>query len=111
MAGLAYGGRVSFLLDPPLLYASGRLSPSRAVDVATVGVFIGTGIGLYSDAGWTRPFMRMLPGRDGRDFMWTTGVLPLPHDKRRKRALFDKLAIAVFATYPVWLWLGTRARP
>ena len=101
---------MSFLLDPPLLYASGRLSPGRAADAATVGVFIGTGIGFYRGAPWTQPFMRFLPGRDGRDFMWTTGILPLPHSQRRRRPLFDKLAVAVFATYPIWLWLGTRGR-
>ena len=84
---------MSFLLDPPLLYASGRLSPGRAADAATVAVFIGTGIGFYRDAPWAQPFMRFLPGRDGRDFMWTTGVLPLPHSQRRRRPLFDKLAV------------------
>ena len=99
---------MSCLLDPPLLYASGRLSPGRAADAATVGVFIGTGIAFYRNASWTRPFMRFLPGRDGRDFMWTTGVLPLRH--WRRRPLFDKFAVAVFATYPVWLWLGTLGR-
>ena len=101
---------MSFLLDPPLLYASGRLSPRRVADAATVAVFIGTGIGFYRDAPWAQPFIRFLPGRDGRDFMWTTGVLPLPHSQRRRRPLFDKLAVAVFATYPIWLWLGTRGR-
>jgi hypothetical protein len=110
MARLAYARRVSFLLDPPLLYASGRVSPNRAADAATVGAFIGIGIGFYRNARWARPFLRALPGRDGRDFMWTTGVLPLPHAKRGRRALFDKLAFAVFATYPIWLWLGTRGR-
>ena len=86
---------MSFLLDPPLLYASGRVSPNRATGAATVGVFVGTGIGFYRNASWTRPLIRLLP---------------LPHGERGRRALFDKLAVAVFATYPIWLWLGTRGR-
>jgi hypothetical protein len=41
--------------------------------------------------------------------MWTTGVVPIAHDTRRDRAKWDRRALAVFATYPIFLWLGTRA--
>ena len=101
---------MSFLLDPPLLYASGRVSPNRATDAATVAIFIGASAAFYRNARWTRPFMRYLPGRDGRDYMWTTGVLPVPHARHGRRQRFDRLAVALFAIYPVWLWLGTRGR-
>ena len=74
-----------------------------------LALFYGVSAALYVNASWTKPFMRVLPGRDGRDFMWTSGVLTLPHAKRRERAKWDKRALAVFATYPIFLWLGTRA--
>ena len=104
---------MSFLIDPPLLIATGAAAgdrvPMKKLAPPVLAAFWGVGAGLYRNAEWTKPFMRVLPGRDGRDFMWTSGVLPLRHDKRRDRAKWDKRALAAFATYPVFLWLGTRA--
>lgn len=81
----------------------------KSLAPAVLAAFWGTGAAFYRNARWTEPFMRVLPGRDGRDFMWTTGLLQLPHDRRRERASWDRRALAVFATYPIFLWLGTRA--
>jgi hypothetical protein len=100
---------VSFLTDPALLYANGRayaeLAPERAqggaakvAAGATLVTFVGTGIAFLADHPWTRPFSRMLGYRSGRQFMFG---FPLPG-----RDLPDAVAVAAFATYPVWLWLG-----
>ena len=104
---------MSFLVDPPLLFATGAAAggrvPVKRLAPPVLALFWSVGVSLYRNAAWTRPFMAYLPGRDGRDFMWTTGVLPIAHDKRRARATWDKRAVAVFAAYPIFLWLGTRA--
>jgi hypothetical protein len=104
---------LSFLIDPPLLVATGAATGQRftmkRLAPPVLAAFWGVGAAFYRDMAVTRPFMRLLPGRDGRDFMWTTGVLPIEHDKRRERAKWDKRALGVFATYPFFLWLGTRA--
>ena len=104
---------MSFLVDPPLLYATGAVAgqrlPMRRLAPPVLALFWGVSVPLYRNAGWTRPFMRFLPGRDGRDYMWTTGVLPIPHAKRAQRARWNRRAVLLFATYPFFLWLGTRA--
>ncbi len=88
---------MSFLVDPPLLYASGeacaRLEPRRARVAGTliVALFWAVSGALYANRPW----------RGGRAFMWSSGVLPAergPH----------ALALAIFATYPAWLALGYR---
>jgi hypothetical protein len=104
---------LSFLIDPPLLVATGatagRRVPLRRLAPPVLAMFWATGAALYLNAAVSRPFIRLLPGRDGRDFMWTSGVLPIPHARRRERRKWDQRAVAVFATYPFFLWLGTRA--
>ena len=115
---------MSFLLDPPLLYASGeaygRLAPESAqggvavaAGAATLAVFVGTSASLYANRAWTRPLVRLVRARDGRDWMLNSGVLRLPY--RRVGARTHLAAAAAFATYPLWLWLGwdhgRRARP
>jgi hypothetical protein len=103
---------VSFLTDPALLYANGRayaeLAPERAqgrgakvAAAATLATFLGTGVALLADHPWTRPFTRALGYRSGRQFMFG---FPFPSPPARE--LPDALAVAAFATYPVWLWLG-----
>jgi hypothetical protein len=115
---------VSFLLDPPLLYASGaaygRLVPepaqggfAAAAAAATLAVFVGTSASMYLNLGWTRPLARVFRARSGRDWMLNSGVLRLPH--RRVGPRTHAAALLLFATYPLWLWLGwdhgRRARP
>jgi len=106
---------VSLLADPPLLFANGeaygRLAGRRAPDrrakafgVAVLTVFWGVSIPLYLNARWTRPLWPALPGRDGRDFMVNFPGLRV--DTRRSGPRMHLLAAIVFATYPLWLWLG-----
>lgn len=109
---------MSFLIDPPLLYSGGRAyaratrdaQPSVARDVAVgvayMAVFWTVSIGLYLDQGWTRPVWRMCRAQSGRDWMLNSGVLRL--DWRRAGARTHAVSAAIFATYPVWLWLGMR---
>jgi hypothetical protein len=108
---------MSFLLDPPLLVASGiaieRLAGDRRVadGLATVTLtgFLGVSVPLWNDvrapvleAIW-QPF-----GSDGpRDFMVNSGVLHLPVP-RRAEPRHHLAAAAVFATYPLFLHLGRR---
>jgi hypothetical protein len=106
---------VSFLVDPPWLFANGeayaRFAPesaqggrARAAAAATLAAFLGVGVALYSNARVTRPLWPLLPGRDGRDFMVNFPGLRV--DTRRAGRGLHVAAAAVFATYPLWLWLG-----
>lgn len=111
---------MSFLIDPPLLYSGGRayeritrnMQPNRTRDIAVgaayMTVFWGVSIGLYLDQGWTKPVWRMCRAESGRDWMLNSGVLRLNWRKAGPRT--HKVAAAIFATYPVWLWLGIRGR-
>jgi hypothetical protein len=106
---------MSFLIDPPWLYATGRtyarLMPeqtpaARAVNYATAGVFLATSVSLYLDRPWTRPIWRACRADSGRDWMLNSGVLHI--DPRRAGRRTHIASALVFATYPLWLWLGLR---
>jgi hypothetical protein len=107
---------MSFLIDPPWLYATGRAygrlmreetPAARAVSRATLGVFLATSISLYLNRLWTRPISRACRAQDGRDWMLNSGVLRIDH--RRVRTRVHVLAALIFATYPLWLMLGERS--
>ncbi len=107
---------MSFLIDPPWLYATGRaygrLMPqetpaARAVSTATLGVFLATSISLYLDLPWTRPISRACRAQDGRDWMLNSGVLRIDHLRVGPRV--HALSALIFATYPLWLRLGERS--
>jgi hypothetical protein len=108
---------VSFLIDPPWLYANGRaygqltktLPDTRrdaAFAAATMGVFWGVSIGLYLEKPWTRPVWRLCRAESGRDWMLNSGVLRL--DWRGAGTPTHLVSAAIFATYPFWLWRGLR---
>jgi hypothetical protein len=107
---------MSFLIDPPWLYATGRaygrLMPqrtrtARAVHTATAGVFLVTSISLYLNRPWTRPIWERCRAEDGRDWMLNSGVFGIDH--RRAGWRVHAAAALLFATYPWWLWLGERS--
>jgi hypothetical protein len=112
---------VSFLADPPLLVASGAaieasdLSPraKRAAEAGVLAVFLGTSIGLYLEAGFTRWLWRLCRARSGRDWMLNSGVFHFDPDRAGTGT--HLLAVALFALYPLWLRLGrnlgARIRP
>jgi hypothetical protein len=105
---------MSFLLDPPLLVATGaaveRLVPEEhrgTADAAVLGVFVGVSYALYlnvraADVIW-KPWFR---ADDGRDFMLRSGVVPR-WPLRSERAT-DAVAAAMFSLYPAWYVLGRR---
>jgi hypothetical protein len=104
---------MSFLIDPPWLYANGRAlaqvsePPKRdRLAAATLGVFLVTSISLYLNSAWTRPIWRLCRARSGRDWMLNSGVLKLDPD--RAGTPTHLVSGALFATYPLWLWLGLR---
>jgi hypothetical protein len=109
---------VSFLIDPPWLYASGRAyahltadepdRPARdaAVAAATMAVFWGVSVSLYRNARWAHPIARLCRAESGRDWMLNSGVLRL--DWRRAGRPTHAVSAALFASYPLWLWLGMR---
>jgi hypothetical protein len=109
---------VSFLIDPPLLYSGGRTyarltrdaEPNAlrdaAVGAAYMGLFWGVSVGLYLDQQWTRPVWTACRAASGRDWMLNSGVFSF--DWRASGPRTHRVAAAIFATYPLWLWLGVR---
>ena len=105
---------MSFLVDPPLLVASGAaiarggLPPavSRRAEQAVVGIFIATSVSLYFDREWTRGLWELCRARSGRDWMLNSGVFHF--DEERAGPATHALAAAIFATYPLWVRLGRR---
>jgi len=108
---------VSFLIDPPWLYANGRayaaLAPARAqgrtaavAGAATMAAFWAVSVSLYLNRRWTKPIWEACRADDGRDWMLNSGVFRFDH--RRARWPTHLLGLAIFATYPSCLRLGRR---
>ena len=108
---------MSFLIDPPWLYANGeayaRLAPeplqgraAKAAWAGTIAVFLATSVSLYLNREWTRPIWRACRAEDGRDWMLNSGVFRFDHQRAGART--HAVAALLFATYPLWLWLGYR---
>lgn len=109
---------MSFLVDPPLLYANGRtygrLAPERAVGgrpvrVAGAGLlalFYVVSVALYMNSPRVHWLARMCRAENGRDWMLNSGVLRLDHRSAGPRT--HVAAALIFATYPLWLVLGYR---
>jgi hypothetical protein len=104
---------VSFLIDPPWLYANGRalaaLAPRRAapaLGAATVGAFWAVSVPLYLNRRWTRPIADACRAEDGRDWMLNSGVFRFDH--RDAGPVTHAVSAALLAGYPLWLWLGWR---
>lgn len=102
---------MSFLADPPLLYATGyelaRRGAPPAAAGAVLGVFYGVSIPLYLDQRWIRWFWRLLPARSGRDWMLNSGVTRFDPDAAGTGT--HVLAALIFAVvYPLALWAGWR---
>nr|MDQ3934736.1 hypothetical protein [Actinomycetota bacterium] len=107
---------MSFLVDPPWLFANGhayaRLAPEEAqggiaklAGAACLSAYWAAGVSLYLNAPYTRPLQPLLPRRDGRDFMVNWPGLRIPAKRRTRR--LDAGALAMFlVVYPLALWLG-----
>ena len=105
---------MSFLVDPPLLVASGaaieRLAPdersAERASRAVLATFLVTSGALYANARWIRWFWRACRAESGRDWMLNSGVFRFDH--RRVGWPTHLLSIGIFATYPWWLRVGRR---
>ena len=108
---------MSFLIDPPALYAGGaayaRLAPdsaqgelARTLGAATIGVFWAVSVSLYLNRAWSEPIARLCGASSGRDWMLNSGVFRFDHRRSGRRT--HALATALFLTYPLWLALGYR---
>ena len=104
---------MSFLLDPPLLVASGAAAERLVGDdpraiararTATVAAFVGVSVGLYADVA---PLVRAWPtlgARSGREFMLTSGLAEI--DESSIGPARHAAALSLFALYPLWFRLG-----
>lgn len=103
---------VSFLLDPPLLIASGaaieRLDCSeqtaRRLRAGTLAVFIGVSAGMYANLPGLGRLWQPFGARSGREFMLTSGLARI--DDRAITPARHLAALSLFAAYPLWLALG-----
>jgi hypothetical protein len=104
---------MSFALDLPLLVASGVLiernvgSDRRDVaEAAVLGVFFGGSFGLYNNVPGLGVLWRPFRARNGRDFMWNSGVFGV--NTAEAGWPLHAAAGAIFATYPFFIKLGRR---
>lgn len=105
---------MSFLYDPPALVATGSAigrrvpegGPERLAETAVLAVFLGTSVALYRDDAWTRPLVRLLRARSGRDWMLNSGITDF--DEVDPPQATHRVAAVLFATYPLWLRWGIR---
>jgi hypothetical protein len=109
---------MSFLIDPPWLYANGRayarVAPERAqgklavaLGAVTLTTFLATSISLYLNRPWTRGIWEACRARNGRDWMLNSGLFKF--DYRRAGTPTHVVSALIFATYPLWLLLGYRS--
>jgi hypothetical protein len=108
---------MSFLIDPPWLYATGRLYGARAPEhlqgrtaaalgAATMAGFWGTSVSLYLDRAWTKPIWKACRARSGRDWMLNSGVFRFPYARVGQGT--HVVSALLFASYPAFLVLGHR---
>ena len=101
---------MSFLIDPPLLLASGaayaKVGGKRpdVAGAAATAVFWSAGAAFYTNRRWTKPISRLFGSRDGQDFMINSGVLDVRYRPRSART--HAAAALAFATYPLWFLVG-----
>src|SRR5207244_3716666 len=100
---------VSFVLDPPLLVASGAGIESLGADprtarrlcAGTLAAFVGTSGALYANVPGLRPLWGPFGARSGREFMLTSGLARV--DEAAMSPARHAAALSLFAAYPLWL--------
>ena len=106
---------MSFLIDPPWLYANGeayaRAAPesaqggvAKATGAVTIAAFWITSISLYLNLPWTKPIWKACGAKSGRDWMLNSGVVGFDH--KRPGPPTHVISALLFASYPLWLCLG-----
>jgi hypothetical protein len=111
----------SFLLDPPMLAASGwlsakitkrmtpehRASARKALGIGTIAIFWATSVSLYMNREWTRWIWEMCRAESGRDWMLNSGVFHFDHRNPSRKT--HAISAAILATYPAWFAAGVKA--
>lgn len=106
---------MSFLFDPPLLFASGVLLERRLpvnrrdiAEAAILGIFFAGSFGLYNNVPGLGLLWRPFRAANGRDFMWNSGVFSVDTVPQTGNAEWPLHAAAggIFATYPFFIKLG-----
>ena len=107
---------MSFRIDPPCLYASGRayaaLAPERAqgrrtaaaAGAAMMAAFWAVSVSLYLNRRWTNPIWKACRAEDERDWRLNSGVFRFDHAHAGPAT--HAASAALFASNPLWLWLG-----
>jgi len=106
---------MSFLMDPPLLIASGMAISRVAADeetahkleLLTAATFVAGATALYLNAPGTKPIaQKVFRSEDGREFMINSMLFNFDHRKLTGRK--HLIGAGLLATYPLWLKLGRR---
>lgn len=104
---------MSFVIDPPLLVASGAaIEAAAGDDEATarrlrgvvVALFVGVSLALYANVPGLGRIWRSFGSRSGREFMLTSGLARI--DERRISPARHAAALSLFVLYPLWARLG-----
>lgn len=105
---------MSFLIDPPLLVASGAAvelategdeAKARRLRAGLVGLFVGVSLALYANAPGLGLIWRPFGARSGREYMLTSGLAQV--DEESFPPARHAAALSLFALYPLWAKLGS----
>jgi hypothetical protein len=104
---------MSFILDPPLLVASGAAieaaagadeRTARRLRAGVVGLFVSVSLALYANLPGLGRIWRPFGARSGREFMLTSGLARV--DEHRIAPARHAAALSLFLLYPLWARLG-----
>jgi len=104
---------MSFVIDPPLLVASGAAieavagkdeEAKRRLRTGVVGLFVGVSLALYANLPGLGRIWRPFGSRSGREFMLTSGIARV--DESRIAPSQHAAALSLFLLYPLWPRLG-----
>lgn len=104
---------MSFVIDPPLLVASGAAIEAasggqpergRRLRGAVVALFIGVSLALYANAPGLGRIWRPFGSRSGREFMLTSGLARV--EEKEITPARHLAALSLFLLYPLWARLG-----
>jgi len=104
---------MSFVIDPPLLVASGAAIEAaagederraRRLRAGVTALFVGVSLALYANLPGLGRLWRPFGARSGREFMLTSGLARV--DERRSGPARHLGALSLFLLYPLWARLG-----
>jgi len=104
---------MSFVIDPPLLVASGAAIEAvsgdqpehgRRLRGAVVTLFIGVSLALYANVPGLGRIWRPFGSRSGREFMLTSGLARV--EEKEITPARHAAALSLFLLYPLWARLG-----